>query len=256
MEQQKPKADFNVADKRELVDQEAVRESFINTLMRIHSLSEANATMIFERESSYFKKAVFENRDLKESTGISLVSAFLEIAINKLSIQPGYQSLARIALRSNKVNENNREVWVKTAYFEISAYGERDMRINSGQMKYMSNPIVIWQGDHFQPKTNDRGVLIVDYVPKIPREKIDVDGKKISVIVGAWCSITRMDGSLDFKWLLLDEIDRLEKYSTPKTSTNNPNPKANALYSSFEGGQIDPGFLETKCMKQDRKSVV
>lgn len=250
------KPNLNVEDKSTIVDQEPIKQKFIETLVRIHKLSKDDAESYFEREATYYKKALHGDKNLAEATGISLVSAFFEIAINKLSIQPGYQSLARIAQRSAKVNQQvddgkgnkaMKEVWIKNAYFEISAYGERDMRINSGQMKYMSNPIVLWEGDHFQPKTDVRGVLMVDYAPAIPR--------KSKTIFGAWCSITRMDGSLDFKWILVEEIDRLEKYSIPKATTFNPSPKANALYSSFEGGQIDPGFLETKCMKHAMKAL-
>jgi recombinational DNA repair protein RecT len=115
----------------------------------------------------------------------------------------------------------------------------------SGQIIRMKNPIVIYKGDHFQPLTNQRGELIIDYKPNIPRTSTE--------IIGCWVCIELPGGSLDFKWLLQDDIERLKKYSTPKATQNNPNPKANALYSS-EGNAIDPGFLEAKTIKHAMRS--
>ena len=234
------KIDLNVADKKQLVEQFPIAQSFINTLMKIHKKSEADAEMIFEREAMYFKKAIVGSEKLAQCTGISLYSAFLEIAINGLSIQPGQKSEAFLEARSSKQKQGNSEVWVNTANLRITAYGELNMRIMSGQIVRMNNPIVIYEGDHFQPMTNQRGELIVDYKPAIPRQS-----KKI---IGAYVCIVLPNNGLDFKWLLEDDVARLKKYSTPRASQNNQNPQANALYSSENGG-IDPGFLEAKTIK-------
>ncbi|GHT03487.1 hypothetical protein AGMMS49525_08660 [Bacteroidia bacterium] len=232
-------------DKTKLVDEPAVKESFVNTLSKIHGVSTENAEMVFEREAMYFKKALFENAWLKESTGISLYSAFLEIAITGLSIQSGSKSEAYLEARSAKqlipvIGQDGKpyqqEQWTKVARLVVTAYGELNMRIIAGQIIRMNNPIVIYEGDKFQPKTNSRGELTVEYEPKIIGRS-----KKI---VGVWCSIVLPNNGIDFKWLLEDDIQRLANYSKPKKE----NSSASALYNSNDG-QIDPGFLEAKCIK-------
>jgi len=102
----------------------------------------------------------------------------------------------------------------------------------------MKNPIVLYEGDVFQPLTNQRGELYVDYKPKMQDRS-----KKIW---GCWVCIELPGNSLDFKWLLEDDIARLMKYSIPKFG--NETGKANALYTA-DNGQIDPGFLEAKTIK-------
>ncbi|OJV40863.1 MAG: hypothetical protein BGO29_14950 [Bacteroidales bacterium 36-12] len=233
---------LNVTDKATIVEQLQVAESFINTMMKIHKKTAEDAEMIFEREAMYFKKALNASERLKQCTGISLYSAFLEIAIQGLSIQPGQKSEAYLEARGTKTSQRDEsgnliDAWINTAYLRITAYGELNMRIMSGQIIRMNNPQVIYEGDHFQPMTNQRGELIVDYKPCIPR--------KSKKIIGAYVCIVLPNNGLDFKWLLEDDIERLKKYSIPKSGQN---PQANSLYSSENGG-IDPGFLEAKTIK-------
>lgn len=237
----KEKVNFNLPAK-ELLEQPIIKDSFINVLMKIHGKSEGDAEMIFEKELLYFKKALSENQKLSQCTGISLYSAFLEIATTGLSIQPGGKSEAYLESRSAKDGRdgNGQDKWIQVARFVITAYGELNMRIRAGQIIRMNNPQVIYEGDKFQPRTNEQGVLIVDYVPAIPR--------KTNHIIGCYVCIVLPKNQYDFKWLLEDDIQRLAKYSKPKSTDRNPDPQANALYSS-NGGQIDPGFLEAKTIK-------
>jgi hypothetical protein len=242
------KVNFDIADKSKLVDEPAIRESFINTLCCIHKKSPADAEMIFEREAIYYRKALSDNEWLRKCTGLSLYSSFLEIAINGLSIQPGAKSEAFLEARSAKqivpeVRDGktvNVEYWIKVCRLVVTAYGELNMRILSGQIVRMNNPIVIYEGDRFQPRTNERGELTVDYAPAIPRQS--------NHIVGVWCSVVLPKGGIDFKWLLEEDIRRLAEYSRPKKTKEGENPQTSALYRS-NGGQIDPGFLEAKCIK-------
>jgi recombinational DNA repair protein RecT len=233
-----PKVNFNLPAK-DLIDQPAIRESFISVLVKIHGKSEGDADMIFEKELLYYRKALFGNPKLSQCTGISLYSAFLEIAINGLSIQPGGKSEAFLESRGSKdgKDDKNNDKWVQVARFVITAYGELSMRIRAGQIIRMNNPQVIYEGDRFQPRTNEQGVLMVDYAPAIPR--------KSKKIIGCYTCIVLPGNQYDFKWLLEDDIQRLARYSVPRFGDN---PQANALYSSNEG-QIDPGFLEAKTIK-------
>jgi len=238
MEKQRPNLD--VPRKTDIFDQEPVKQSFVNVLIGIHKMSKEDAVTVYERESMYCKKIIFENDWLKESTGLSIYSSFLEIAITGLSVQPGAKSEAYLEARSAKATKDGKEVWIKVARLVVTAYGELNMRIRSGQIIRINNPIVLYEGDIFQPKTNGRGELTIDYQPAIPR--------KSKNIFGVWCSVILPHNGIDFKWLLEDDIARLMKYSTPKATQANPNPAANALYSA-NSGQIDPGFLEAKCIK-------
>lgn len=229
---------LNQLDAVKLVEDESVKENFIRTFSKIHGKSETDAAMVYEREAMYYKKAVSGDNKLKECSRLSLYSVFLELAINGLSIQPGSKSEAFLESRGTKSGGTRENpVYVQTAFLRITAYGELNLRIMAGQIVRMMNPVVLYEGDLFQPTTNDNGVLIVKYTPAIPR--------KSNKIFGAWVRIVLPDGSSDFKWLLEDDYERLKKYATTKTQNGS---YTNPLYSSENGG-IDPGFLEAKCIK-------
>lgn len=216
-----------------ITEDEKVRGSFINTFSKIHKVSVDEATMVYEKESLYFKKALLGNDKLQKCTKISLYSAFIEVAIQGISIQPGQKSEAYLGSRGVNIGSRTEKNYIETAMLSITAYGELNMRISAGQIIRMKNPIVLYEGDHFQPLTNQRGELYVDYKPAIPR--------KSQKIFGSWVCIELPGNSLDFKWLLEDDIARLKGYSGKQSS-------ANALYTS-DNGQIDPGFLEAKTIK-------
>lgn len=228
---------FNINDLEvdQIVDDPYVKEKFVKTLVALHKYPQEDAESIYEKERIYFLKSInAPEKKLRECTKISLFSTFIEIAIQNLSIQDGSKSEAYIERRAVKVGKDQ---WTQTARFVITTYGELNLRIRAGQIIRMSNPIVIYEGDHFQPRTNDRGILYVEYTPKIPRQSNN--------IIGSWVAVHLPHGLIDFKWLLKDDIDRLKNYSIPK---GRQDAVANALYSS-NGDQIDPGFLETKTIK-------
>lgn len=232
---EKIKPDFNVVDKTTIVDQQPVKESFIDTLIRMHKMSPEDAEATYEREARYFKRLVSDSSFLKESTGISLCSAFFEVAITGLSLQTGSKADAFLEARNANQPKDGNPNWVKVARLVVTAYGELNLRIKAGQIVRINNPIVLYDGDYFQPCTNERGELKVDYRPAIPR--------KSTSIIGVYCSIVLPHNGIDFKWLLSDDIERLHNYSKTKTQTD-----GNSLYFA-NNGQIDTGFLEAKCIK-------
>ena len=216
-----------------ITDDQKVKDSFIQVVSKIHKKSIDEATMIYEKESMYFKKALAVSDKLKNCTKISLYSAFTEIAIQGISIQPGQKSEAYLEARGVNIGSRQSPNYIDTAMLRITAYGELNMRILSGQIIRMKNPIVLYEGDYFQPLTNQRGELYVDYKPNILNRS--------AKIYGAWVCIELPGNSLDFKWLLSDDIERLKGYSGRQGG-------GNALYTS-DNGQIDPGFLEAKTIK-------
>lgn len=225
-------------DPVKLVEDEKIKSQFINTYSKIHRKSIDDATVVWEKESIYYKKSLTDAK-LQSCTKLSLYSAFLEIAIQGLSIQPGQKSDAYLEARGQKTGQKdsrNKDIYINICYLRITAYGELNLRILSGQIVRMLNPIVVYEGDLFQPRTK-MGEIYVDYEPKIPRQS--------KTIIACWVRIVLPGGINDFKWLTQEDIDRLKKYSIPKSGDN---PRANALYSVNEG-QIDPGFLEAKTIK-------
>jgi len=223
-------------DSVRMVDDEKVKSQFIETYSKIHKVSTEDAEVIYNKEAIYYKQALSSSDKLKTCTKISLYSAWLEIAIIGTSIQPGAKSLAYLESRSSKVGEN----WIHTCRIVLTAYGELEARIKSGQILVMLNPIVVYEGDTFQPRTNQHGEIYVDYAACIPR--------KSNTIIGSWVRMIVPGNISDFKWLTVDDIERLKKCSIPKTGGS-----ANALYSSANGG-IDPGFLEAKTIKHAMRS--
>lgn len=217
-----------------------VKSRFIDTLVNIHRISAEEAEAIYEKESTYFKKAFASNDKLKQATNISLYSTFLEIAITGLSIQGGSKSEAYIEVRGTNLGTRDNPRYVNTASLSVTAYGELNMRIKAGQIIRMTNPIVIYDGDHFQPHTNERGELTIDYRPAIPR--------KSNTIIGCYVCIVLPHNGLDFKWLLNEDIHRLMKYAGKGKAEN-----AGQLYKSNDG-QIDVGFLEAKTIKHAMRS--
>lgn len=225
---------LNKLDPVRLVDDPSIKESFINTYSKIHKVSEDEAESVYNREALYYRKSVSADERLKGCTKLSLYSAFLEVAVDGLSIQPGSKSEAYLEARGTKQKDGS---YINTAWLRITAYGELNLRIRSGQIKRVFNPIVVYEGDHFQPTTNDNGELIVEYRPAIPR--------KSKKIIGCYVRILLPDGSSDYKWLLADDIERLKKFAETKTKNGS---YTNPLYSSENNG-IDPGFLEAKTIK-------
>ena len=111
----------------------------------------------------------------------------------------------------------------------------------SGQVRYVDNPVVCYEGDTFSPGLVD-GVKTVTYQAACPR--------KSNKVIGGFIRIVRADGTVDWHWMMEGDIKRLEAYSYKNNQRWNPQTrqkegKANALYTSNEGG-IDPGFLESK----------
>lgn len=228
---------LDAVDAVTMPDHERIAQQWIETYAKIHKVSKEDAEVIHKRESIYWKKAVSTDEKLQSCGKLSLYSVLIELAVNGLSLQPGSKSECFLEARGVRIGGTRENpVHTNACFLKITAYGELNLRIASGQIIRMRNPVVVYEGDHFQPKTDPRGRLVVDYQPLIPR--------KSKKIIGCWVCIELPGNSLDFKWLLEDDIERLRKFSIPRYT----GAQANALYTSENGG-IDPGFLEAKTIK-------
>ncbi|MBP8993944.1 MAG: recombinase RecT [Bacteroidales bacterium] len=221
----------------ELADNQEVKDKFLNVYMKIHKQDLENADAFYEKEKGYFKQAVLDPESkLTECTIISLYSAFMEIAINGLSIKKQGKAEAYIEAKNQKIKSDKGDVYVKVAKLVIQTHGELLLRKRAGQLLHVSNPVIVYEGDEFQPKMKD-GVMVIDYTPSIPR--------KSNTIVGSFCKLHLPHGIIDWKWLLKEDIQRFQNASIKMLK----NEKGNALYTSGVDGQIDVGFLETKTIK-------
>jgi len=227
------------------------KEVFIATLVGLHGLTKEKAEAFWLRESTYFTKVV-ETTNFKDCTEISLKNAFSEIASNFVSIQPGGRAEAFLSTRNSNIGNKENPKWVTVCQLTIQVYGELNMRLRAGHLKHAHNPIVLYEGDTFQPRTNEAGKLIVEYSPKIPRAK---DAK----IFGCYVHLELEGGINDFKWMLMDDIERLRDFSNRNNckqweKDKGVTGKENDLYGK-DGKQIDPGFLAAKTLKHAMKTL-
>jgi hypothetical protein len=173
-----------------------------------------------------------ESPGLRECEQLSLYGCFIDCAVQGLSFDPK-KKLAYVIPGSVNVGTKSDKQYVKRATLEISPYGELAIRQQKGQIKYADNPVIVYEGDIFEPFEDSTGKGVVYKPSSTPSAKI----------IAAFIKIVRMDGSVDYKWMYERDWMRLAGYSAKKN-----NGYANALYSSCNGG-IDPGFLGAKLIK-------
>lgn len=227
------KSHINSLPAIELADDPGVMEKFVELYNKIHGAKDG--ALIAHKEVFNYRKLLAETPALRECENLSLYGCFLDVAVNRLSLEGGKHP--DCYLRPSNVNIGTRDnpKWVKRAVLEISPYGELKMRMNSGQIKYADNPIVVYWGDDFVTGLSSSGKLVVkDYADK--HEK----GAKIRA---CFIRIERHDGTYEMPYLDEEAVARLKGYSEKKN-----NGVANKLYSS-NNGQIDTGFLKAKTIK-------
>ena len=126
-----------------ILEVQVMKPQFIKVLTKIHGKSEDEAESIYNAEIMFFKKALKGEPKLQKCKIISLQNAFLEIAITGLSIQSGSKSEAYLESRGTNIGTRDNAVWENNAALRVTAYGELNMRIRSGQIVRMNNPQVI-----------------------------------------------------------------------------------------------------------------
>jgi len=229
-----PKSFLDGLQAKDIAGHEITEKQFKKSFMSIHKASEEDANAFYETQKTYFNQTIADEKTyIAQCTPVSIFSAFLEIAIQGLSIKKQSQAEAYVGKTSTKVGE----AWINTAQLVIQAHGELALRVRAGQLVHPFIPVVVYECDLFQPRTNDKGELCIEYLPTIPRAS--------NVIKACYVRLALRGGLNDFKFLLKEDIERLHKTSMKFLK----NDKGNGLYSSGEDGQIDVGFLATKTLK-------
>jgi recombinational DNA repair protein RecT len=239
--------ELNQLTPSQVLEYPKVEQKFIIMYNGIHGTDRGE--LIYNKEKANYQKLITENKDLKECTPISIYLSFLDIAINGLSLDnTGGRTHCYLIPRKTKTgrkDEKGYDIHEKRVTVSVTGYGELTMRMRAGQIKYADNPVVVFEGDTFVPELDANGAKRITYKAMVPRPAS-------AKVVGAFIRIIRMDGSVDYQWLLEGDIARLSHYSAKNNSYWKDGQRvmgnANELFSSFNGS-IDPGFLEAKMIK-------
>jgi recombinational DNA repair protein RecT len=228
----------------DIADNEHIKEQFISTYMNIHKVDKNEAEAFYKKEKGYFNAYIKDDSlKLNICTPVSIISAFLEIAITGLSVKKQSQAEAYISKISSKVTTPTGESWINTAQFVVQAHGELSLRKRAGQILHCHNPVIVYENDSFEIATNESGDTVPIYKAEIPRTS--------SKIKACFVKLTLQNNVIDFKYFLPEDWQRLQG----KSKKFMKNDKGNALYTSGENGQIDVGFLEAKLLKHTFKTL-
>lgn len=224
----------------EIVEHPVVRDRFT----QIYETLWGNGEAAYQRESIYFNKALRDNDNgkLQKATPFSIFTAFIDLAVCGLSLEPGTRALAYLMGRNVNVGTKENKKWEGRCVLTVSAYGELVMRTRAGQIRHADNPILVYDNDEFSFKDVD-GRKSVSYTCNLPHTGHN--------ITACYLRITRADGSIDYSVMLPEDWCRLAGYSQKQNRG-----VANELYGMDQNGivHIDPGFLMAKCIKHAFKS--
>ncbi len=224
----------------EIVEHPVVRERFT----QIYETLWGNGEAAYQRESIYFNKALRDNDGgrLQHAKPFSIFTAFIDLAVCGLSLEPGTRALAYLMSRNVNVGTKEKKEWECRCVLTISAYGELVMRTRAGQIRHADNPVLVYDNDEFSFKDVD-GRKSISYTCNLPHTG--------HIITACYLRITRADGTIDYAVMFPEDWCRLAGYSK-----KNNGGYANALYGIDQNNivHIDPGFLMAKCIKHAFKS--
>ena len=195
----------------------------------------------------YEQQAALFNTELLESSNknafaitphLSILNAFMSLAINGLSLERGTTTDCYLEHRSVKAGKDNmgKDVWQHMAVITITGYGEVKMRKRAGQIAYIDNPTVVYDCDDIAVG-EENGHKFVRYMKCMKRP---AEAK----VIACFLKITRPDKSFDYYVMDQEGMVRLRGYSERFSR------KASELYGkSPDCGDIDTGFLIAKTIK-------
>ena len=222
---------IQTASPAQLLESVVVADRFKDLYRIVHGIKDARrAEAFYTAEKFHFLKMVNDNANLQQCTKLSLYGVFMDVAVNGLSFDPSMKHLYVVPYNVNVGTKDNPK-WEKRASLQISGPGELLLRQLQGQVKYVDNPVVVYEGDEFR-YGNVAGKTIIEHMACIPR--------KSENIIAAYIRITRYDDSSDFKVMLIEDINRLKKFSK--------DPKSKAWTDGLHG------MVEAKIIKHAFKN--
>lgn len=211
-----------------LADIPEVGDKFKHLYQVMHGVN--NGSVFYESEKFHFAKLIQENKSLQECSKLSLYGVFMDVAVSGLSFDPNAKQVYIVPFNTN-IGTKNSPKWEKRASLMISGYGELALRIKQKQVLHVDNPVLVYEGDEFVTGTRGGGFYL-EHKSVIPR--------KSDNIIACYLRIVRVDGSIDYSYLSMEEIQALRKFS------KDPNSKA------WTDGL--PGMVKSKTIKHAFKT--
>ena len=253
--------EINRLEPTAIATNELVRAKFIQIYEAMWTPSTGiTGEAAYERESRNFNRILGEKEDLRKNcTRFSLFTAFLDVAISGLTLDPGTRAQAYLLSRSIAVDSyldqqgNKKNKYETQCILTVSGYGELILRARCGQIRHADNPVIVYAEDEFEYGERN-GNKFVNYTCRLPHTSGN--------IVACFMKITRADGSIDSAVMLPEDWNRLAGFSARQNRQwdnqrrqwvlGNPN----ALYGQQQDGslKIDTGFLIAKCIKHAFKT--
>lgn len=201
--------------------------------------------VFFEEQKALFNNELLNGSYkgyLAQASSLCIHDAFMNLAINGLSLEKGSATLCYLMGYSNY--DKNTKKCTYSAKITYTGYGEILLRQRAGQIVRCENPVVVYNCDEFRFGERD-GHKFVDYIKTYPRP----EG---SYIVSCYMKIILPNNGYDYFVLDREGVARLKEYSEKFSGG-----KANALYGGYYNGSdgkqyfkdIDTGFLISKTCK-------
>lgn len=228
---------------------ELAHKKFVEVYSQKFNVEPENAEAFYEEQKNLFINELTYGsyKDyLKSADGMSIYFAFINLAINGLSLEKGTTTTCYLECKRVKIGEDpNRRnskgypeaIYQSTAVITITGYGEIVLRQRAGQITSVDSPKVVYDCDTLRFGERD-GKPFLEYEKCLPRPK----GSKV---IACYVRIMKKDKSIDYHVLDTDEMLRLKQYSG-KSNFGKPN----ALYGiQPDCSDIDTGFLKSKTVK-------
>lgn len=225
-----------------------IGEHFVQKFKSMYRVPEEQAIAFYEREKDNFSKRISESEDLKQCTPLSLFTALMQCGGWKLSLDGGAQADVYLIPGNRKVQIDGRDQWIKECVAQPSPYGEKKIRVETGQVKHVGNPTVVYDCDTYREFDHkDTGRRWVEWERGQRTES--------SKITNGFILLEYPDGTKEYKTYDHTDIESWEKASAKKNKGH-----ANTLYGytvkyqgqekiSTKTGQIDKKFFEGKILK-------
>lgn len=241
--------EINQMNPLDIVQSALVKQRFIQIYDTLWG--EGTGEAAYERESIFFNRILAADERLQKGTRFSIFTAFIDLAVCGLSIEPGVRALAYLQGRNYKVgkDQSGKDIYEGRLTLTISGYGELVLRARCGQIKYADNPVIVYEEDGFSFSDTD-GRKSIKYTCNLPH--------KSRKVIACFLRITRTDGSTDYSVMFEEDWKRLSDYSAKQnkkwdSDTRQYVMSPNELYISNQG-DIDVGFLMAKCIKHAFKT--
>jgi hypothetical protein len=213
----------------------ALGQQLMNKFSQMYQVSPEDARRFYEREKDNFGKMISQNAELNKCTPMSAFLAFGKVMALKLTFDNRRAPLIYLIPGNRNIGTKENPTWIKEMVAQPSPEGEKEVRITTGILKRVDQPIIVHEGDTFQKYLDEEtGQLKVKYAES---------AKPSTKIIASFIRIVEPDGTVVYKTFNLTDIERWKAASAKKNRGT-----ANSLYTSGINNQIDEGFLKGKTL--------